>query len=248
LGTFSNSGINVGAIATAMRASVEIWFNASIQIIDPNTGDAVWDEYTNTASGGAPTVLWSGKARIQPMSANSQADVGFSEGSVVSARIQLPLDVSVGLLRKGLQIIVTDGGEDSVLQDLSFVISSAINSSYAWNRTIMCDVDVKSVSDSLWSTISGNVSDVSLMPLADAVVSSYVLRNGLWELMYETTSDVLGNFELPAVPGVDVIVSAYLALYDRQYWDLASTQATATLVNPVNHVGTTGVDFFLALT
>ncbi len=247
MGTFGGGGINVGAIATQMRASMELWFNASIQIIDPNTGAAVWDEYTNTETGGAPTILWSGKARIQPLTGGSQTEAGFTQGSVVSARIQLPLDVEIGLLRKGLQIIVADGGEDSVLQDLSFVISSAINSSYAWNRTVMCDVDVKSVSDSLWSTISGNVSNVALVPIADAVVSSFVYRNGLWELAYETVTDVLGNFELPAVPDIGVVVSAYSALYVRQYWQNESAPATADLVAPVNHIGTTGVDFLMVL-
>lgn len=148
MGTFSSgSGINIGAIATTMRESVALWFNASIQIIDPNVGLATWNEYTNTETGGAPTVLWAGNARVQPLRGDSQSEAGFTQGSVVSARIQLPLDVSVGLLRKGLQVIIVDGGEDSVLQNLSFVIASSINSSYAWNRTIMCDVDVKSVSN-----------------------------------------------------------------------------------------------------
>ena len=247
MGTFTGTGINVGAIATVMRSSIEIWFNASVQIIDPNTGAASWDEYTNTETGGTPTILWSGKARIQPLNGGSQAEAGFTQGSVVSARVQLPLDVEVGLLRKGLQIIVTDGGEDSVLQDLSFVISSAINSSYAWNRTVMCDVDVKSVSDSLWSTISGNISNVALAPIADAIVSSFVYRNGLWELAYETTTDVLGNFELPATPDVPVVVSAYSALYIRQYWDAQSSPSTATVVTPANHVATSGINFLMVL-
>jgi len=51
------------------------------------------------------------------------------------------------LIRKGLQVKVTDGGEDHVLESLQFVVSSAVNSSYGWNRTIECDVDVKSVAD-----------------------------------------------------------------------------------------------------
>ena len=247
MGTFAAGGISIGAIASLMRTSVEMWFNASVQIVDPNTGAASWNEYTNTETGGAPTILWSGKARIQPLSSASESTAGFTQGSVVSARVQLPLDVEIGLLRKGLQIIVTDGGEDSVLEDLSFVISSAINSSYAWNRTVMCDVDVKSVSDSLWSTISGNVSNIVSLPIGEAVVSSFVLRNGLYDLAYETTTDALGNFELPATPGVPVIVSAYHALYVRQYWQNKSTPATANAVTPVNHLTSSGINFAMVL-
>jgi len=70
-----------------------------------------------------------------------------AQGAIQGVRVQVPYDPSLPLIRKGLQVKVTDGGQDAVLESIQFVVRSAINSSYGWNRTIECDVDVKSVSN-----------------------------------------------------------------------------------------------------
>jgi hypothetical protein len=64
---------------------------------------------------------------------------------------------------------------------------------------------------------------------------------------YETTTDTLGNYELPADAGVEVAVVASAALYITQYYDGASDFGAATLVTPVNHEETQGIDFDLVL-
>jgi hypothetical protein len=69
------------------------------------------------------------------------------ETSVVSVRIQIPYDNSLDLIRKGMSVRVTDGGENHYLEDLEFTIKSALNSSYGWNTTIECEVDAKSVAN-----------------------------------------------------------------------------------------------------
>lgn len=140
-----NSSIDFAKIATEMRDIVSRWYNAEIQIIDPNLRDQVWDMATNTYSTTSEVVLYSGSARVQPLREASTPDIGVTQAAIHGVRIQVPHDASVGLIRKGLQVRVTDGGEDSVLEDLKFVVKSAINSSYGWNRTIECEVDVKSV-------------------------------------------------------------------------------------------------------
>ena len=140
-----NSSIDFAKIATEMRDIVSRWYNAEIQIIDPNLRDQVWDMATNTYSTTSEVVLYSGSARVQPLREASTPDIGVTQAAVHGVRIQVPYDASVGLIRKGLQVRVTDGGEDAVLEDLKFVVKSAINSSYGWNRTIECEVDVKSV-------------------------------------------------------------------------------------------------------
>ena len=140
-----NTSIDFAKIATEMRDIVSRWYNAEIQIIDPNLRNQVWDMATNTYSTTSEVVLYSGSARVQPLREASTPDIGVTQAAVHGVRIQVPYDASVGLMRKGLQVRVTDGGEDSVLEDLKFVVKSAINSSYGWNRTIECEVDVKSV-------------------------------------------------------------------------------------------------------
>lgn len=146
MGTFSGS-IDFAATGAVMGLAARQWMNASIQIVDPNTGESTWDEWTNEETGGEPTVLWSGPARIQHLKSETLPNVGFSQESIRGIRVQVPIDVDAGFIRKGLQIVVTDGGNDYELEQLQFVVSSAINSSYAWLRTIECDVDTKSVAN-----------------------------------------------------------------------------------------------------
>jgi len=75
--------------------------------------------------------------------------LAVTQGAIQSIRVQVPYDANLPLIRKGLQVRVTNGGEDAVLTTLQFVVRSAINSSYGWNRTIECDVDVRSVADNI---------------------------------------------------------------------------------------------------
>lgn len=148
MGVF-NQTVDMAKIGAEMASTASGWFNASIEIVDPNIETAEWDPWTNEQTAGSSTVLWSGPARIQHLKNESLPTVGFSEISVRGIRVQIPLDESTGFIRKGLQVIVTDGGNDSQLEQLQFVITSAINSSYAWLRTIEAEVDVKSVANSV---------------------------------------------------------------------------------------------------
>lgn len=142
-----SGNIDFAAIAQEMRQTVARWYNATVEIIDPNTGDQTWDVVTNTFSGNPAVTVYTGSARVQPIRTAATPDMEITQGAIQGIRVQVPYDETVGLIRKGFQVKVTNGGEDAVLQDLQFVVRSAINSSYGWNRTIECDVDVKSVAD-----------------------------------------------------------------------------------------------------
>lgn len=247
MGVFASGGINFSAISDEMRATMQHWFNATIQIVDPNVEDLEWDVYSNAQTGGTKTVMWSGQARVQHLRNDSMPVVGYSQTDIKGIRIQLPYDAELGLIRKGLQVIVTDGGSDPVLEQLGFVITSSINSSYAWNRTIECEVDLKSVADSTWSSIAGTVLDEDDAPVVNATVRTFHYEDGLWLLDYETSTDVYGNYQLPADAGVAVIVSASKNGFFNQYWDLASDAAGATSVTPVNHEETSNIDFVMVV-
>ena len=247
MGVFANGGIDFSAISSEMRGTVKHWFNATIQIVDPNVEDVEWDVYTNTQSAGTPTVIWSGPARIQHLTPNRTPDVAYSQTDIRGIRIQLPYDAEIGLIRKGLQVVVTNGGSDTVLEQLGFVVKSSINSSYAWNRTIECDVDLKSVADSTWATVAGNVVDESNAPMAGVKVRSFHSEDGAWLVDYETTTDVYGNYELPADAGVAIIVGAFKSGFFTQYWELSNSTSTATMITPVNHTETANIDFVMAV-
>lgn len=243
MGVF-NQSVDFSAIGSAMADTALPWMNGSIQIVDPNVGSGTWDEWTNTETGGGPTVIWSGAARIQHLKSESNSNVGYSDVTIRSIRVQVPIDSAAGFIRKGLQIVVTDGGNDYELEQLQFVITSAVNSSYAWLRTIEAEVDVKSVADSTWSGISGNVSDDS-EPISGATVRTFHHEDNLWIMDYETTTDVYGNYSLPADAGVAVSVVASASGYLTNYYDDAADFATADLITPVNHVETQDIDFVM---
>lgn len=247
MGVFASGGINFAAISAEMRSTMLGWFNATIQIVDPNVEDVEWDVYTNTQSGGTKTVLWSGPARVQHLKSDTMPTVGFSQTDIRGIRIQLPYDVELGLIRKGLQVIVTNGGSDPILEQLGFVVASSINSSYAWSRTIECDVDLKSVSDSTWSSVAGTVVDELAEPMVNVTVRTFRNTDNVWLLEYETTTDAYGNYELPADAGVPIIVGAFKSGYYTQYWNDVSTQASGTLVTPVNHEETVSIDFVMVV-
>jgi hypothetical protein len=125
----------------------ERWMNGVIEIIDPNLKDLSWDEWTNTMVG-SEVLLWSGAARIQPVSnISSEINAGRSVLSTRRVRFQVPLDQTRDFVRAGLVVRVTDGGEFSDLEKLQFNVSSAVSSSYAWLLTIECEADVKSELD-----------------------------------------------------------------------------------------------------
>jgi hypothetical protein len=140
-----NTPIDFAKIALQMRETVARWYNAEIEIVDPDLGEQEWDPITNDYGTDSTVVLWSGRARIQPLkqSRGSTPNLNVMQGGIEAVRIQVPYDPSLPLIRKGLQIRVVDGAEDEVLSTVQFVVRSAINSSYGWNRTIECDADVK---------------------------------------------------------------------------------------------------------
>ena len=242
-----NGSINFAKIGTEMAKTYGLWLNASIQIVDPNVTGGTWNEWTNEQTGGNPEVLWSGNARIQHLLSDRLYDVGFSQTAIRGIRVQVPLDVSAGFIRKGLQVIVTDGGNDYELEQLQFVITSAINSSYAWGRTIEAEVDLKSVANSTWATISGNVISELDDPVAGATIRSFHHEDNLWIMDYETTTDVYGNYNLPADASVPVAIVAVADTYLTTYYDNAGDFATADLVTPTNHNETQNIDFVMVL-
>lgn len=145
----SSAPIDFAKISAEMGVTAQRWFNATIEIVDPNLENLEWDEFNNDYVAGSETVLWSGGARIQLFGIGSDPATlaGFSAPGKRMARIQVPIDNNRDFIRKGLEIRVIDGGQDPDLHKLQFVVRNAINSSYAWLRTIECEVDTKSVID-----------------------------------------------------------------------------------------------------
>lgn len=245
MGVFVGGGIDFASISREMRGTMLPWMNGTVQIVDPNSENQTWDPFTNEYTGGGSTVLWQGPARIQHLKADSTPVVGYSEIGIRGIRFQIPMDSELGFIRKGLQVIVIDGGSDPELEQLSYVITSAINSSYAWGRTIEAEVDVKSVANATWSSVAGTVLNATSNAIVGAVVRTFHHEDNIWLLDYETTTDVAGNYEIPADAGVPITLTVTAPGYITSYYDGAASFDLASTITPVNHMETQGIDFIL---
>jgi hypothetical protein len=142
-----NAPIDFGKISAEMSGVTEAWMNATIEIVNPNLEEMVWDEWTNTATG-SEIVLWTGKARVQQVASETrEPNAGMAILSNRRVRFQVPRDETREFVRAGLTVRVIDGGQFPDLEKIDFNVSSAINSSYAWLLTIECEADTKSVSN-----------------------------------------------------------------------------------------------------
>lgn len=142
------SKIDFAAISSEMRGIVSRWYNATLTIVDPNTGDLSWNISTNTYSGNPAVTIWSGSGRIQPIKAPFVSKSGeVYDTSIETFTVQVPYDNTLNFIRPGMSIVITDGGENHYLEEINLTIISAVNSSYGWNTTLECQADGKSVSN-----------------------------------------------------------------------------------------------------
>jgi len=145
MGVFKTGGPNFEAISQVMGEATSLWMNAAIEIYDPNLRGMDWDEWTNEVTSGEAILVWSGIARVQPIrNADVQTpEVGFATSSIRRVRIQAPLDPERAYVRPGFMVKVTDAPLFPDLAELDLVVTTALNSTYAWLSTIDCEVNAK---------------------------------------------------------------------------------------------------------
>lgn len=136
------------------RAVLDSFALATIEIFDLNTTANSYDTATNTWSS-TSTVLWSGRARIQPRtSSRTSGDTNNLQKSydpgvpqVVEVHIGLRENQLIGSngampnLRPGHRMRVTASPVDEQLLNFDFVVRSVLNSSNPWSRMLLCEVN-----------------------------------------------------------------------------------------------------------
>lgn len=127
---------------------------ASVEIYNPDSTSSVYDPETNTWSGDT-TLLWVGKARIQPRSSSARIGEGGNIIRAIDPGASQIVEVHIGLrenqlvgsegvmpdLRPGHRMLVTDSPLDQQLRNFVFVVRSVINSSNPWHRALLCEVN-----------------------------------------------------------------------------------------------------------
>lgn len=138
MGLYQNAGeIDIRGISEIMQPITARWFNAVIQIVNPDISGGTYTRATNTKSR-TPEIIWEGPARIQAM---RWPNVATARQEAIAARtvvFHLPLsdDPAPELIHEGWRVRVVDGGMSPEFTGGLFVITSSINSSYAWDRRI----------------------------------------------------------------------------------------------------------------
>jgi len=94
-----------------------------------------WDDITQSGDIEVE-VLWRGKARVQQLRAPREASTEYQSNDSRAFRFQLDPRDSVPELYSGAKARVLDGGRDSSLESLAYVVDSAINSSHMAVRTV----------------------------------------------------------------------------------------------------------------
>lgn len=134
--------------ATHNRGVQSSLFTTSIEIFDPNISEAVYNATSNTWSG-EREIIWTGKARIQPVSKSADKNGKMNLTSVQEVEVHIDLKGntlagSIGVMpdiRPNAQIFVTESSLDATLTKFVYNVRSVLNSSHPWHRVLVCEVD-----------------------------------------------------------------------------------------------------------
>lgn len=123
---------------------------ATVDIYNPASGDQEYDAETNTWTG-TTTPLYTGPARIQPVASVTETTLEYNPTTIQNVRVILPygkntLDGSDGVvpdIRPNDRLRVTSSPHNSNLEKFIYVVIGVLNSSNAWERTLLCRVDTE---------------------------------------------------------------------------------------------------------
>lgn len=107
-----------------------------------NAGD--YDALTNTGKRDGVEIIWAGPARVQHLRSPQKASTNYEVGNSRSFRFQLDKGAAVPFLPSGTKARVLDAGVpghemlpgDRDLENLVYVVESAINASHQAVRTV----------------------------------------------------------------------------------------------------------------
>jgi hypothetical protein len=123
---------------------------STITVYNENQSARVYNATANTWDTNE-TAIWSGKARIQPKSNGS--DVSLTGNNTTIQEVEMQLDLlgntiagsngAMADIRPGNYIIVTSSPTATQLTKFVYIVRAVVNSSNAWQRTLVCEVDVE---------------------------------------------------------------------------------------------------------
>lgn len=118
-----------------------------VDIYNEQLGSRVYNATTNTWDTNS-TIIWSGKARIQPTKVSSERTVETNATFVRQVTVQIDFaGTEIADIRPGNYLLVTASPYDDTLTKFVYLVRSIMNSSNPWQRTLVCEVDMESDPD-----------------------------------------------------------------------------------------------------
>jgi hypothetical protein len=123
---------------------------ASVEIYSADNSSQSYDAESNTWSSSAIEV-YTGRARIQPVNTINEAGDNFNQSFFKTVRVQISYNkneipgsiLAMPDIRPNQKMRVTSSPYNETLGKFIYVVTDVLNSSNAWERTLLCKVDTE---------------------------------------------------------------------------------------------------------
>lgn len=209
--------LDAAGLAELMKPAINLWKNQGYCIIiDPSKTITI----TNIVAGTNTVLqfpLGSGPTRIQqlkrPLTARNQTN--DTTNRVIEFWLDFPKDKTIPDMRPGLEIVVTNGGNDPYSINYQYVVSGATNSTIAWQRTIQTTTNMEMRPNYQWAFLTGTIVN-AFGPLSGvAVTVQYQVSVGVW-VSYTANMTYDGTYRVPVFMGTTYRLTFSKAGYSSQ--------------------------------
>jgi len=114
-----------------------------VNIYNQNLATRAYNATTNTWDTSS-TIIWSGKARIQPTKISSERTVKTDSTFVRQVLVQIDFNgTEIADIRPGHYLEISNSPYDATLTNFVYVVRTIMGSSNPWQRTLTCEVDME---------------------------------------------------------------------------------------------------------
>lgn len=123
---------------------------SDVEIFAANGIDQVYDATTNTWTSTAQNI-YTGRARVQPVNAVNESGDNFNPSFFKTVRVQISYNKNqitgateaMPDIRPNYKMRITSAPYNETLTKFIYVVTDVLNSSNAWERTLLCKVDTE---------------------------------------------------------------------------------------------------------
>lgn len=230
-----SAGIGDWSATISEVVKSEGFYNGYIQIVDPNSGSATpYDVDTDTGGTTTPILIREGAARITKVRRPKQINGTAKSVTASGYRFQMELDPLAPFISEGMIVVVTDGGKEPQLTQLTYVVLASLNESWAALTTIETIAELTPVNPPDLSGLPQAVISDSISEAVDAYMEANPVAASGGFVHMQTTAVAQWAFANPLgrLPNVEIYVSDGNGGYDVVDTDVDATTTQVTITFP----------------